>query len=76
MIKPFFINTPFQRGGAANPTTGNRFNGFPCPTKTVETVEDAPPSSDTLLKQGVNESLGISHQQGVNETYGSISPKL
>src|SRR5436305_1862608 len=50
------INTPLQRGEACRRDLRNRFNGFPLPTKTVETVFPVAKPVITPLKRGVNET--------------------
>jgi hypothetical protein len=49
------INTPLQRGAGCAREPRNRFNGFPHPGETVETVSDPLGPSITPLKRGVNE---------------------
>ena len=54
----YIINTPLQWGVLRGAETKNcfNFNSFYALSKTAEAVKTSPPHSDTLLKQGVNET--------------------
>jgi hypothetical protein len=58
--RPALINTLLQQGVGWRNVVVNRFNGFSCSfVETVETVPGTAWPSDTLLKQGVNETASL-----------------